>query len=148
MKSHSVKLMLAFLCVMVIVSSLFFVVKPYEVKDSGNKFNSQLSEMYRKYTPSNKNYDTGKNPFALKRLCVSEYNGKRYGAAAVAYDKENDFAVLQYETEEEAKKAVFDMEKDGVIAEPDGVVKLDTSDKGVMPYCITGIYISVIIFLG
>ena len=88
--------------------------------------------MYKKQTPSGESYDTDKNPFALKRLCVSEYNGKRYGAAAVAYDKENDFAVLQYESEEEAKQAVFDMEKDGVIWQSAELGKVDIGGGGTV----------------
>lgn len=93
-------------------------------------FNEQLASIYSKYdkdiVPEN-----AESEFALKRIIVSNYNNKDYGAVDKAVDYKHNFALLQYNTEEDAEKAYNDMIDDGLIADADGLGYLNSySDRG------------------
>lgn len=70
-----------------------------------------------------------KDEYALSRILVNGWNGKDYGADMTAYDRQNDFAVLQYKSPTAAQKAEKKMLSDGLDAEPDSVAKLTSSEK-------------------
>lgn len=70
------------------------------------------------------------NPYATKRLIVSDYDGNNYGAIDTVVDKENDFAVLQFESADDAELAYNLMTNDGLTVDADGIMHLDETDKG------------------
>ena len=113
---------------------LFGAVRCFSVGDSSYEQNSEqfisdLTAIYARYDTDLDTLDES-DTFALKRILVTEgFDGDLFGAAAYAYDKGNDFAVLQYETEEDAKSALDAMLKSGMTAEPDGIARLDASGK-------------------
>lgn len=95
------------------------------------EFMAALTDMYRQYDSDYAKLDMD-NPYVLKRLMVSGYNGNSYGAVSEAYDAENDFAVLQYSSEEAAKSAQMQLTAEGATAEPDALGELDATEKGTM----------------
>lgn len=112
--------------------SYFFILRDIDKKDeyAHPSFNQQLVSIYEKY---DKNIvpENVKNKFALKRIIVSNYNNNDYGAVDKAVDRKHHFALLQYDTEEDAEKAYNTMIKDGIIADADGLGYLNSySDRG------------------
>ena len=103
----------------IIVSPVF--TKSYD-GNNGEEFRKELSAIYAEY---DKDIDSLKEnePFALSRVLVNGWNGKKYGASETAYDVQNDFAVLQYKSSKAAQKAQKEMLADGLCAEADTVVK-------------------------
>ncbi len=91
-------------------------------------FIEKTNAIYRQYDQSvdSESYD---NPYALRRIMVTDFNGDTYGACDYAYDSENDFAVLQYPTEAAAEQALTTMLADGVTAEPDTIAVMDAAGK-------------------
>ena len=97
------------------------------------KYNLSLTQIYSRYNTPEAFYNyEGGDSFALSRLLVYGSGGRSYGAKIVAYDEENDFSVLQYETSRDAQKAYYKIQSDGLIAEPDGTAKLAASDVGTI----------------
>lgn len=92
------------------------------------QFIDDLTAIYKTYDSdlSNINSDT---EFALKRLIVSDYSGDDCGAVAKAVDKKNNFAVLQFETEQQAKSAYDTLTSKGVTVDADGVAQIQAFDK-------------------
>ena len=98
----------------------FFAVSPSRTTYE-TPFASKLVSIYQKYDES-----------ALSsRLLLSNFNCKKtYGATDYALDKENSFAVLQYENEADAKAAMKKIESDGIAVEFDSKARLEASEKG------------------
>lgn len=99
-------------------------------ESTADAFRSSLSSLYGKYDKTVDNEDAH-GRFALRRIIVSDYDGKDYGAVDKAVDRRHNFALLQYNTQEDAEKAYNAMIADGHIADPDGVGTLSSySDRG------------------
>ena len=116
------KRLLSLVIVFAIAISLcaFFACSPNKTV-SETPFASKLVSIYQKYGESS----------ISSRLLLSNYSSeKTYGAADCAIDKENGFAVLQYESEEEARAAMAKIENDGVMVETDAKATLDGFEKG------------------
>ncbi len=90
--------------------------------NSGEEFRKELSAIYAEYDKDIDSLDENE-PFALARILVNGWNGKKYGATETAYDCQNDFAVLQYKSSKAAQEAQKEMLADGLCAEADTVVK-------------------------
>ena len=95
--------------------------------DGDDSFNNKLSSMIHRYDTQETAKDTSlpENRFALRRLLVIGFDGNTYGAAEYAYDEENDFCVLQYETEAETEAAYNEMQAAGVDVDPDSYLEMD-----------------------
>lgn len=104
-------------------------------KDDGNyddsKFRQELVALYNEYD-KNISEKQAKKDFGLKRLIVSNYNGKSYGAEKAVVDEKNNFALLQYNTVYDAKNAYEKIKSDGLIVDADSIAVLDSSSKGEM----------------
>ena len=115
---------LALICVLVFSLFAFIGIKSSSEK---NEFASKLVSMYQKY---DKDVKAGSD-FALKRLMLSDYDGTNtYGAVDYAFDKEHSFAVLQYDSEESAKKAYEQIKNDNIAVDCDAKATLDSTEKG------------------
>lgn len=68
-----------------------------------NTFKSDLQSIASEYDTADK--FNNKDKFALCRLIVSDYNGDTFGAVKSAVDSKHNIAVLQYETQTDAKNA-------------------------------------------
>lgn len=90
---------------------------------SSEKYVSDLTSIYKEYDGSLESKDEN-DELALNRIIVADYNGKLYGCVKRAWDRKNKFAVLQYETREEAKKALKQIKSEGLTASGDGVAEL------------------------
>ncbi len=128
------KVLLALVLFFGIISSVLIIkngkinLTPY----SYDKYISDLTEIYQKYDTDRDSLDPS-DTYGLRRLIVNDYNGKRYGCTARAWDKKNGFAVLQYETREEAEHALSKIKEDGLSAEPDALGWLDSSYATMYP---------------
>ncbi|MBQ9530955.1 MAG: S8 family serine peptidase [Eubacterium sp.] len=92
-----------------------------------NDFAEKLISIYQKYDGDIKS----NSEFALKRLMLSDYKGNNtYSADDYAFDKEHSFAVLQYKSEEAAKKAYKKIKSDGIPVDCDSKAELDSVEKG------------------
>ncbi|MFR5874990.1 MAG: S8 family serine peptidase [Eubacterium sp.] len=125
------------LCAAVIISVSF--VGDIDIKHSAdtdviqnnNKFRAELTSIYKNYDSDLSDVNK-EDEFALKRLIVSDYDGDDYGAADTAINQNHDLAVLQYESENDARSAYEKIKADGHIVDPDGLVTIDEYDKGQM----------------
>ena len=110
-------------CAFLFSISAFFALPSDKTENETTPFAAKLVEIYRKY-------DTDENGVS-SRLILSDYSGdKTYGASDYAIDKKNSFAVLQYESEKEAKRAMKEIESDGIVAEQDSKATLNSFEKG------------------
>ena len=98
------------------------------------EYRAQLSDIYSEYNTASayEKYEKG-DKFAFSRLLVYGTGGKTYGAEIAAYDAENDFAVLQYDTQNAAKKAYYKIQSDGLIADTEGTAQLCGSKGDLYP---------------
>ncbi|MBQ9228922.1 MAG: leucine-rich repeat protein [Eubacterium sp.] len=128
------KLLLCVLCAALTVSAFAL---PLRLAPDGANADSDrdfhdfvhaLTSIYHDYDTELDSRDLD-NPYALNRLMVCDFNGDTYGAADYAYDSENDFAVLQYNSEAETEAALAAMLQDGLTAEPDTIAELDVDGK-------------------
>ena len=95
---------------------------PVRLADDSNSFRNSLVEIYRKYDSSS------------ARIMLSDYNSDNtYGASDWAFDKKHSFAVLQYESEENAKKALKKIKANGIAVEADSKAILESSYGTVYP---------------
>ena len=102
---------------------------PLRLFDNSDNFRNKLVEIYQKYDFDNKS----DSEFASARLMLSDYkSNKTYGASDYAFDKKHSFAVLQYNSEEEALDAYDLIKKDGISVEADGKSTLDTASSGTV----------------
>ena len=124
MKKRILSAMLVF--AVIISLCAFFAVN---INADKNEFASELIRIYQKYDGEVKS----NSEFALKRLILSDYNGKNtYGAADWAFDKKHSLAVLQYESEEQAKSALKLIEKDNIAVDCDSYASLNSVEKGTI----------------
>ncbi len=122
MKKSIISICLIFALVLPLCA--LFGVKNYDEK---SEFATQLVKIYQKY---DKDVESD-SEFALRRLMLSDYSGdKTYGATDFAIDKKHGFAVLQYETEEQAKRAFELIKKDNIPVDCDSRASLDSVEKG------------------
>ena len=98
---------------------------------SRDEYRAKLGEMYSQYNTdwAYKEFENG-NEFAFSRLLVNNYNGKNYGQKLCAYDEENGFAVLQFESPADAEKAYKEIESDGMPVDAESTAQLCESEKG------------------
>ncbi len=99
----------------------------YYVKN--DDFISRYSQFITKYDQT-LTEEEKTQPFGCKRLIVSDYDGNNYGAVDAVVDKDNNFAVLQFESAQEAEIACDQMTNDGLTVDADGLMHLDETDKG------------------
>ena len=115
-------LSLALSCAFALSLCAFFALSPTEKAYEKTPFATELVDIYQKYD--------GKNGVE-NRLILSNYSGvETYGAADWAIDKENSFAVLQYDSREEANAALSQIKNDGISVEFDAKATLDSAEKG------------------
>ncbi|MGN0523089.1 MAG: S8 family serine peptidase [Eubacterium sp.] len=114
----------------VIISAVFLGVSyfNYAENSDNSKFQAEMVSLYQKYDPALSTVDTT-NPFALKRLIVSNYDGKNYGAVDVVEDTKHSLALLQYDTCLDASNAYDRMINDGYIVDPDYAATLNSYEK-------------------
>ncbi|MBR3150143.1 MAG: leucine-rich repeat protein [Eubacterium sp.] len=137
MKTNARKIVFTVLSLLIVAALAFALMKagaylPYKEEPfDRDEYRAQLSSIYKEYN-TEKAYTDFENgdSFAFKRLLVNGYNGKKYGASHIAYDRENGFAVLQYDTRKDAQKAYYKIQSDGLIAETEGTAELCASDAG------------------
>ncbi|MBQ8981913.1 MAG: leucine-rich repeat protein [Eubacterium sp.] len=135
-KNHRLKAALIVLSVLLFGAvtatvAAFLPLSKAEFDRSG--YRAELVAIYKEYNTKSayKNYENG-DEFAFARLLVNGYNGKKYGAVRTAFDEPNGFAVLQYKTPAEAKKAYYKFQSDGLLVDVEGTAKLCETDKGTL----------------
>ena len=106
----------ALLCLVIILSALFIV----PIIISNNDYEADLVSIVS-------NYSIKELPNS--RIIVADYSGNSYNAVETAIDEKNNFAVLQYKNELDAKLAYDKIISDGHIADFDGSVEVSTFDK-------------------
>lgn len=99
---------------------------------SKNDFQKNLTSMYQKYDAGFDRSLLEKDEFAIARLVVADYNGKKYGEIEKAVFKKNGFAVLQFDSSSSAKNAYAKMKADGMTVDADGFATLDAYALGEM----------------
>lgn len=92
-----------------------------------NTFKSDLQSIASEYDTADK--FNNKDKFALCRLIVSDYNGDTFGAVKSAVDSKHNIAVLQYETQTDAKNAYNKIKKAGLTVDADCPVELDETQS-------------------
>ena len=92
-----------------------------------NTFKSDLQSITSEYDTADK--FKSKDKFALCRLIVSDYNGDTFGAVKSAVDSKHNIAVLQYETQTDAKNAYNKIKKAGLTVDADCPVELDETQS-------------------
>ena len=90
---------------------------------SGEKYIKDLTSIYKEYNHIGENADKT-DELAFNRIMIADYNGKLYGASKRAWDKKSKFAVLQYETRQEAEKGLAESKEDGCLSAGDGYAEL------------------------
>lgn len=100
-------------------------------RDNDNeKFFKELTVIYQQYDNNINRDEIEKNEFAINRLIVSNYDGRSYGEIDRAYDKENSFAVLQFDSPKSTENAYNQMQADGYIVDADGFASVDSYEAG------------------
>lgn len=136
-KKHRIRIALSFLMIAAILTSALVAAGVFSLRAKNtfdrDEYRAQLSEIYKKYNTEAafKKYDSG-DSFAFARLLVNDYNGKRYGAKLVANDRENGFAVLQFDSRKKAEKAYYEIQSDGMTVDTEGTAQLCASEKGTI----------------
>lgn len=123
------KFLAAFLAVAVLVSFTFvgFFALKSQKSTYENPFKAELQSVTSEYDTPEKFASNSK--FAFCRLIVSDYDGNNYGAVKVAADNKHNLAVLQYETESDAKNAYDKIKKAGHTVDVDSAVQLADIDN-------------------
>lgn len=106
----------ALLCLVIILSALFIV----PIISANSDYEADLVSIVS-------NYNIKELPNS--RIIVADYSGNTYNAVQTAIDEKNNFAVLQYKNELDAKLAYDKIISDGHIADFDGSVEVSTFDK-------------------
>ncbi len=128
------KVIAIFMICAVIISAVvvsFSAILKDNVNYDDNAFRKELVALYNEYD-KNISEEQANKEFGLKRLIVSNYNGKKYGAEKAVVDEKNDFALLQYNTVSDAKQAYKKIKSDGLIVDADSIAVLDSASKGEM----------------
>lgn len=125
-KSKLTAVILSFVLLFSAVAGLGFASQSDQ--SDNTEFINNLTSIYNTYDRDISNIDTD-NEFALKRLIVSDYNGDDCESVAKAVDKKNNFAVLQYNTEQEARSAYKTLTSKGFTVDADGVAEIQAFDK-------------------
>lgn len=123
-------IMTAFIMLEIFAGGLFNSVS-ITIPTNNYQYRLDLTSIYQNYDENLSSVDEN-DTFALRRLIVSDYDGNDYGAAQKAIDEKNCFAVLQFETEEQAEYAYNEMIDDGHVVDADGIAKLTSYDVGDM----------------
>lgn len=105
--------------------------KDFNTAVPDDNYKTELLSIYSSFNPDLSKIDKN-DEFALKRLIVSDYEGNDYGAVSSAVDEKNNFAVLQYDTREQAESAYNKIKKDGLTVNTDGVAEIASFEKGEM----------------
>lgn len=116
-------------CTVILLAASGFIYINFNQSGSVD-FQKQLVSLYQKYDTDLSGAADEK--FALKRLIVSGYDGKSYGAIDVASDKRHGVALLQYKTAAQAENAYNKLTADGYTVDADCAVSLDAYETGQM----------------
>ena len=106
----------------------------YEKTFDRSAYRADLTAMYKEYNTEKayKDFNNG-DTFAFARLLVNGSDGSRYGADMIAFDEPNSFAVLQYKTPEEAEKAYYRIQADGLLVDTEGTAELCETKGTIYP---------------
>ena len=92
-------------CVIMLLACIAGIVSFNSVNNtSSQKFQADLKGLYSTYD-ADVDYDSITSRLELKRLIVSNYDGKDYGCVSKAVDKKNGIAVLQFDSTDAVKDA-------------------------------------------
>lgn len=96
--------------------------------ETSSKYLTDMVSLYQQYDPDYSTLDIN-DKFALKRLIVFDYNGKKYGACKVVENTLHNYALLQYKSSTDAAAAYDKLCDEGFFVETDSLSTVDSYEE-------------------